>query len=101
MSQPDAIGYTGDQIQLRGLRAMGVHGFLPHEQDRAQPFEIDITVHAGLRRPGRSDALDDTLDYGALAAAAERVVAGEPCHLLERLGERIAEGLLGHERMRS
>jgi 7,8-dihydroneopterin aldolase/epimerase/oxygenase len=92
---------SDDQIQLRGLRALGVHGFLPHEQDRAQPFEVDITVHADLRRPSQSDDLDDTLDYGALAAAAERVVAGEPCHLLERLAQRIADELMADERVSS
>lgn len=90
-----------DQIQLRGLRALGVHGFLPHERDRAQPFEIDISVHADLRRAGETDDLDDTLDYGAIAATAARVVGGEPCHLLERLAERIAEELLSDGHMRS
>lgn len=90
-----------DAIELRGLRALGVHGFLPHEQDRAQPFEVDIAVHADLRRPGQSDDLGDTLDYGALAAAAERVVRGKPCHLLERLAELIAAELLADGRARS
>lgn len=86
-----------DRIELRGLRALGVHGFLPHEQDRAQPFEVDLDVAADLRTPGQSDDLDDTVDYGALAAAAQGVIAGEPCHLLERLAERIAEEVLQFE----
>ncbi len=83
-----------DRIQLRGLRALGVHGFLPHERDRAQPFEVDLDVETDLRTPGESDDLDDTLDYGALAAMAQGVIGGEHCHLLERLAERIAEEIL-------
>ncbi|MDQ4131736.1 MAG: dihydroneopterin aldolase [Actinomycetota bacterium] len=95
--QPD----RHDRIQLRGLRAVGVHGFLPHERERAQPFEVDLDVAADLRTPGESDDLEDTLDYGALAAAAQGVVTGEHCHLLERLAERIAEEVLSDDRVSS
>jgi dihydroneopterin aldolase len=36
-----------------------------------------------------------------MAAAVEGVVTGESCHLLERLAERIAQDLLGDERVNS
>jgi len=78
-------------IQLRGLRVMGVHGALPEEQDRAQPFEVDVDIVAGLSAAGASDDLADTVDYGAAAAAAQRIVADEHHQLLERLAQRIAE----------
>lgn len=84
---------TADVIQLRGLRALGTHGALPEEQTRAQPFEVDLDVVADLRAAGASDRLEDTLDYGALAEAAVRVVATEHHNLLERLAERIAEAV--------
>src|SRR3954453_4813047 len=80
-----------DRIELRGLRAVGTHGALPEEQNRAQPFEIDLDVEVDLRDAGQSDALHDTVDYGALAHAVERVVTKERFHLLERLAERIAD----------
>lgn len=82
---------VADRIELRGLRALGTHGALPEEQLRAQPFEIDIDVVTDLTDAGRTDALNDTVDYGALAHAVERVVTLERFHLLERLAERIAE----------
>ena len=47
-----------DRIELRGLRVLGVHGALPDEQVRAQPFEIDLDVDADLSVAGRSDHLD-------------------------------------------
>ena len=80
-----------DRIELRGLRAVGTHGALPEEQERAQPFEVDLDVFVDLRAAGKSDSLDDTVDYGALAHAVERVVAQERYQLLERLAERIAD----------
>lgn len=89
----------GDVIELRGLRVVGTHGALPEEQVRAQPFEVDVDVHADLAPAGSSDALGDTVDYGALAAAVERVVAGEHHQLLERLAQRIADVVLDDGRV--
>ena len=88
-----------DQIELRGLRALGTHGALPEEQVRAQPFEVDVDLLVDLRRPGQSDDLADTVDYGALAEAVERVITRERFQLLERLAERIAEEVRSDERV--
>ena len=54
----------------RGLRALGVHGVLPEEQVRPQPFEVDVELIVDLAAAAASDRLDDTVDYGAVA---------EPC----------------------
>jgi dihydroneopterin aldolase len=83
-----------DSIQLRGLRALGTHGVLPEEQQRAQPFEVDLDLQVDLRRAGRSDALADTVDYGAVTAAVAAVVGGAHSALLEHLAERIAAAAL-------
>ena len=92
---------TPDRIELRGLRALGVCGALPEEQHRPQPIEVDLDVYLDLSRPGRTDVLDDTVDYGALCAVVERTIAGERFALLERLAERITELLLGDDRIES
>jgi 7,8-dihydroneopterin aldolase/epimerase/oxygenase len=89
----------GDRLELRGLRVVGTHGALAEEQSRAQPFEVDLDVEADLSVAGRTDALDDTLDYGALVATAERVVQTEHHQLLERIAQRVAEEVLADERV--
>jgi dihydroneopterin aldolase len=80
-----------DRIRISGLRELGVHGVLPEEQVRPQPFEVDIELHVDLAPAGVSDDLDDTVDYGAVSEAVSRVVASEKYQLLERLAARIAE----------
>lgn len=90
-----------DRIELRGLRLVGTHGVLPEEQSRAQPFEVDVDVFADLRAAGASDALDDTVDYGALSEAVARIVTTEHHALLERVAERIADAALADERVTS
>src|SRR5690606_13165009 len=83
-----------DLIELRGLLAVGTCGVLPEEQDRPQPLEVDLDLEADLAAAGGADDLALTVDYGAVAAAVERVVTGERFGLLEALAERIAAVVL-------
>ncbi|HEX5586017.1 MAG TPA: dihydroneopterin aldolase [Acidimicrobiia bacterium] len=89
------------KIVIAGLRELGVHGVLPEEQTRPQPFEVDVELVVDLERAGESDALDDTVDYSAVAEAISRVVRSERYQLLERLATRIAEVCRVDERVTS
>lgn len=93
-----ADGSATDQILLRGLRIMAICGALPEEKVRAQPFDFDIDVHTDISAAGASDALDDTIDYGALTDRIVAVVAENEYTLLERLATAVAETVLGDER---
>jgi dihydroneopterin aldolase len=86
-----------DVISLRGLRLVGVHGVLDEERNRAQPFEVDIDIEADLHTAGDTDALQDTLDYGAITALAAAVVESESHALLERIAARIAADVLAFD----
>jgi dihydroneopterin aldolase len=86
-------------IVIAGLRELGVHGVLPEEQTRPQPFEVDVELTVDLNEAGESDSLDDTVDYAAVAEAISRVVRSERYQLLERLGTRIAEVCCVDERV--
>ena len=90
-----ASGGTGDRIELRGLRCVGTHGVLTEERQRAQPFEIDLDLDVDLRPAGVSDALVDTVDYGAVAEVAAATVSGPRSFtLLEALARHVAEAVL-------
>lgn len=80
-----------DRILITGLRELGVHGVLPEEKLRPQPFEVDVELTVDLTAAGESDDLDDTVDYGAVCEAISRVVSSERYELIERLATRIAE----------
>lgn len=88
---------AGDRIELRGLRLTAIVGVLPHERTTAQPLELDLDVVVDLGPAGRSDALDDTVDYGALCTAVDAVVSTSRFGLLEALAERIAATILAHD----
>lgn len=87
-----------DRIELRGLRALGSCGILPEERTRPQPLEIDLDIEADLFTPGSSDRVEDTIDYSALCAMAERIVTAERFDLLEALAQRLAEAVMADDR---
>jgi dihydroneopterin aldolase len=88
-----------DRILISGLRELGVHGVLPEEQLRPQPFEVDIELVVDVTAAGASDELEDTVDYGAVCEAVSRVVSSERYRLLERLATRIADVCRGDPRV--
>ena len=85
---------AGDRIELRGLRAAGVHGVLPEEKLRPQPFEIDIDLAVDLGPAARSDRLSDTVDYAAVSESAAAVVTDRSFDLLEALADAVAAAVL-------
>lgn len=88
-----------DRITLTGLRVFGRHGVFDHEKRDGQEFVVDLVVWTDLAKAGASDALADTLDYGALAEQAAAIVGGEPYDLIETVCVRIAEAVLADERI--
>jgi 7,8-dihydroneopterin aldolase/epimerase/oxygenase len=87
-------GPGGDRIEIRDLRVVGVHGVLPEERDRAQPFSLDIVAWVDMAAAQRSDALGDTVDYGVLAQTAANMVGQRSFQLLEALAGHLADTLL-------
>ncbi|MAR80367.1 MAG: dihydroneopterin aldolase [Acidimicrobiaceae bacterium] len=83
-----------DRIELKGIRALGTIGVLPEEQERAQPFEVDITVESDLSTSGQTDSLHDTVNYAEVTEIIVSIITNEKHLLLERVVERIAEETL-------
>ncbi|HEY5273283.1 MAG TPA: dihydroneopterin aldolase [Acidimicrobiales bacterium] len=88
-----------NEVEIRGLRVLGHHGALVGEQDRAQPFELDIVFAYEMDEAARSDELVDAVDYGAVTGRAARVVAEQRFALLEALSDAVARAVLEDERI--
>lgn len=89
--------HTGDRIELRGLRLVGIVGVLPEERTRSQPLVADLDLLVDTSAAGRSDALDDTVDYGAVCDLVAATVENAQPQLLERLVEVVAAAVLDHD----
>ena len=86
-------------IELTGIRVYGRHGANPGEKDVPQPFDIDLRVELDLSAARSSDALTDTLDYGALHRTIVAVVRDTSFDLLERLGQELLDTVLADARV--
>jgi 7,8-dihydroneopterin aldolase/epimerase/oxygenase len=85
-----------DLVRLQAVRLSGHHGVTDAERAEPQPFEVDLVVETDLRRPGGTDAVEDTVDYGPLFEICREVVEGTRLRLLESMATRIAERVLEH-----
>jgi dihydroneopterin aldolase len=90
-----------DRIELRGLRVRGHHGVFEHERRDGQEFVLDIVVWVDLTHAARSDRLEDTLDYGAMAERAAAIVGGPPCNLIEAVAARVADDVFSDVRVQT
>ena len=82
------------EVAIEGLAVFARHGALPEEQALGQRFYLDVRLIPLRDDACDTDALADAVDYGAVAACAAGVAAGEPVRLLEHLAQRVAEAIL-------
>lgn len=88
-----------DRLLIEGLRLEGHHGALAGEQERAQPFLIDLEIRFDMGPAAATDALEDTVDVRDLIRCARAVVEGPSCRLMERLADQVAAALLEDPRI--
>lgn len=83
-----------DKIYLHKCAFYGYHGLFPEETKLGQRFFVDLELELDLQQAGRSDNMEDSINYGAVFETMKEIVEGRPFHLLEALAEAIASKLL-------
>jgi len=83
-----------DHIVLQGISARGFHGVLDLEKAEGQDFVVDVRLEVDLRRAGRSDLLEHTVNYAQVAADVVALITGPSMDLIETLAEGIAAAAL-------
>ena len=85
---------SGDRLLLEGMEFYGYHGDIDAERALGGRYRVDVAVSADLRAAGRSDSLNDTLDYVRCFQLVRDVVENRQYRLLEALAQAIADSLL-------
>ncbi len=80
-----------DRIIISGLRARCIIGTNEEERRDKQEVSISIALSADLRKAGRSDRLEDSVDYRAVKKKILGMVENSHDQLLEALAEAIAQ----------
>jgi len=84
-----------DRVKLTGVQIYGHHGVTPSEREIGQRFRIDVDMGLDLREAGKSDRVQDTVDYQEVYRIIESVTRERRYHLIEAMAEDIASSLLG------
>lgn len=82
-----------DRIEVKGLTVFARHGVHDEEARLGQRFSIDLSAQLDARPAGRSDRLENALDYGALIETAQEAFA-ERRLLIEAAAEAVAMACL-------
>jgi D-erythro-7,8-dihydroneopterin triphosphate epimerase len=85
-----------DQILIKDLRARCILGINDDERREKQDVVINLMLGTDLRRAGKSDRIDDAVDYRSLKKRILALVEDSTYYLVEALAERIAEVCLDH-----
>lgn len=72
------------------MQFYGYHGVFPEENRLGQRYNVDIQIHVPLEKAGKSDDMNDSIDYGHVYEVVKEIVEGEPKDLIEAVAETIA-----------
>lgn len=80
-----------DRILIEGLELRCVIGVDEPERREKQDIVINIALYADASKAGKSDRLEDAVDYRALKKRVVALVEGSHFFLIEALAEAIAQ----------
>ncbi len=83
-----------DKIIVKGIRFHGHHGVPEAERQVGGHYEIDAILRCSLVDAGRSDALEDTIDYAGVVDLIVDIGTQKSFKLIEALAETIASEVL-------
>ncbi len=79
-----------DKVYIRDLRVDTVIGIYDWEREVRQTVSIDLEMATDIRRAARSDSIEDTLNYKAVAKRLIQFIGDSDFQLVETLAERCA-----------
>ncbi len=79
-----------DIIYLRDLRIAAIIGIFDWERRVKQTVSIDLEMATDIAKAAKSDHIDDTLNYKAVAKRVISFVEESQFQLVETLAERVA-----------
>ena len=88
-----------DIVFINELRIDTIIGIYDWERKVKQTISLDLEMGADIRASAATDAIDDTLNYKAVAKRLIAFVADSEYQLVETLAEKIAEIVLSEFRV--
>ncbi|MAM71601.1 MAG: dihydroneopterin aldolase [Gammaproteobacteria bacterium] len=88
-----------DIVYIRNLEIETVIGIYDWERKIRQTITIDLDMASDIKKAASSDAIEDALDYKAVAKRLIAFVEASEFQLIETMAEKIAEIVLSEFRV--
>ncbi len=79
-----------DRIHIRDLKIAAVIGTRPEERDIKQDLLFNIVLHCDLSRAGRTDDIEDTVNYRTVKKKIITHVEKSEYYLIEKVAGAVA-----------
>ena len=83
-----------DEIKITDLEVFANHGVFPEENTLGQKFVFTIKLYTDTRLAGRTDEIEDSINYGDVASFVTEYTKTHTVKLLETAAEELAEAML-------
>ena len=88
-----------DKIKISGLKVFAHHGVFEEEKQNGQDFYINAKLYLDLKTSGKSDCLEESVNYGEVCHFITDVFSGKtkeqyPYDLIEAAAQNVCESLL-------
>jgi len=83
-----------DKIILKGIQFYGYHGVSEPEREVGQKYAVDIEVFYDVEKAGKSDDLNETINYAEIFNLVVEIGTSEKFFLVETLAQKIAFAIL-------
>jgi len=89
-----------DKIHIRDLQVRCIIGIEPEERREKQDILINIVIYTDCRIPGKTDNINDALDYKKVKKTILESIENSSFYLIEKLAEEIATICLSFEKVK-
>lgn len=83
-----------DLVKIQGLSVQALIGVFDFERHAKQRLILDVEMQTSLDAAASSDDVNDTIDYGKVAARLEEIAGASSYYLLEALAKEMIETVL-------
>lgn len=83
-----------DFVKVKGLKVNAVIGVFDWEREIEQPLLIDVSMATDISQAGKSDDIQDAINYKEVCDDITELCQQTKAMLIERLAELIAEHIL-------
>lgn len=83
-----------DQIKIENLEVFCNHGVFPEETKLGQKFLVSCVMYLETRTAGKTDDLDESVNYGTISHLIKKQMEEKTYKLIEAVVENLAEEIL-------